>query len=1001
MPRDITVTLANGQTHIYRNAPDDLTPGQVTERAQRQFGQQVTSLDGGRRGVRPAAPAPSPAPLRQGRGTVDSNLERFRHTSGQDARQAYETSRRSIERRFTNDPATRADALRRFDADPRMQALRGVAGLAPVTTRRTELQDVARRARITRSALITETARNEVERQRQARPVTNRARERNILSNLPSDSVRAGGTLALRGVGALISRIPGAQDFVTAGRAGIRRGALGIPERIAARAIYSSGNAGNLTPEETLQFTRATTDAELEQSLGGNILGQIIGGGGVGAAAANLGRRAIALGAQGGTISRAGARALSGVTRLRRGQRVRNVARISGAGAAFGGAQSLGDGSDVTTGATVGAVAAPILVGALRGVRNLAGREPVQNILQRYVRRDDGTVAARIAERQQQNLPTSVYENLPLRDRQAIDDAIARMPAESRERLASTVREGARNTVQATSNRLQRITQGATQRIRTTMVDDLARSRNDPWTRADENLAASGRADQVLPPAEAAAFNSRLALRRADERLVEQAARSPRQAEILRNREAQNYMEPFDNLPAAQSVNALIPQYPQRLPNGDITMAESSPEISALIRNYARSLNRQTEELTVRDVMALRSDLATRVFNNNNLADEGALRAAVQHIDDYLEEAVPQAVPAIRAMRRQWHVRGQQQVGRNEGNRQRVEEDTGSMNSRDRQAAYGTQAGADGRAMGQAGALEREVLTDPDASLRALSQIADNPQRQQALGQNLGARPASDVVRVAELQTESARRLGRLGQEQGGDPQLSPVRVMQSLLQLSPGTLPQTKIAGLSRLIQGTMRIPRQQSDELVDMLFSQNPTRIAQAMRVLAQSGPDGQNVIRSVMREAQAGTVLGGTDVAGAPTIEGDPEAEFDPNMEIPTTDAVAEDMPADEDMADQEDMPEINSAADAIRYVWPDAVITQGTRDPNSDLGRANPDSWHNRSVRAADVRPVPGMTFDEFIAGLEDQGFSIHPDSRDETGSNRSPHATGDHWHIVLE
>lgn len=56
MPRNITVTLADGSQHVYANAPDNITPDAVTARAQKDFGQSVSALDGGR------APAPAPAP---------------------------------------------------------------------------------------------------------------------------------------------------------------------------------------------------------------------------------------------------------------------------------------------------------------------------------------------------------------------------------------------------------------------------------------------------------------------------------------------------------------------------------------------------------------------------------------------------------------------------------------------------------------------------------------------------------------------------------------------------------------------------------------------------------------------------------------------------------------------------------------------------------------------------------------------------------------------------
>lgn len=48
MPRNVTVTFADGTSHVYQNAPDDITPEQITARAQREFGKEITALDGGR-----------------------------------------------------------------------------------------------------------------------------------------------------------------------------------------------------------------------------------------------------------------------------------------------------------------------------------------------------------------------------------------------------------------------------------------------------------------------------------------------------------------------------------------------------------------------------------------------------------------------------------------------------------------------------------------------------------------------------------------------------------------------------------------------------------------------------------------------------------------------------------------------------------------------------------------------------------------------------------------
>ncbi|MFT8896260.1 MAG: hypothetical protein ABF968_04775 [Acetobacter sp.] len=54
MPRNITVTFDDGSSHVYQNAPDNITPEQVNARAQQDFGKPVTHLDGGRSSENPS-----------------------------------------------------------------------------------------------------------------------------------------------------------------------------------------------------------------------------------------------------------------------------------------------------------------------------------------------------------------------------------------------------------------------------------------------------------------------------------------------------------------------------------------------------------------------------------------------------------------------------------------------------------------------------------------------------------------------------------------------------------------------------------------------------------------------------------------------------------------------------------------------------------------------------------------------------------------------------------
>lgn len=71
MPRNVTVTFDDGSTHVYQNAPDNVTPDAVTQRAQQEFGKTVTHLDGGN-----TAPSPLKAQVAEPIGTMDTLLSK-------------------------------------------------------------------------------------------------------------------------------------------------------------------------------------------------------------------------------------------------------------------------------------------------------------------------------------------------------------------------------------------------------------------------------------------------------------------------------------------------------------------------------------------------------------------------------------------------------------------------------------------------------------------------------------------------------------------------------------------------------------------------------------------------------------------------------------------------------------------------------------------------------------------------------------------------------------
>ena len=84
--------------------------------------------------------------------------------------------------------------------------------------------------------------------------------------------------------------------------------------------------------------------------------------------------------------------------------------------------------------------------------------------------------------------------------------------------------------------------------------------------------------------------------------------------------------------------------------------------------------------------------------------------------------------------------------------------------------------------------------------------------------------------------------------------------------------------------------------------------------------------------------------------------------------------------------------------IHGLFPSARITSGYRSPDNPLSRANPGSWHTKSHGAVDVAPIPGMTFDQYVAEVQNAGHKVI-DAHDEA-THPFPWTTGPNWHIVI-
>lgn len=71
MARTVTVTFDDNTSHTYEGIPEGITPEQVTERAQKEFGKGVTHLDGGKK---LKVPEPKKSPLAQRREKKESGF---------------------------------------------------------------------------------------------------------------------------------------------------------------------------------------------------------------------------------------------------------------------------------------------------------------------------------------------------------------------------------------------------------------------------------------------------------------------------------------------------------------------------------------------------------------------------------------------------------------------------------------------------------------------------------------------------------------------------------------------------------------------------------------------------------------------------------------------------------------------------------------------------------------------------------------------------------------
>jgi len=689
--------------------------------------------------------------------------------------------------------------------------------------------------------------------------------------------------------------IGGGTDIGNAMTAGAGRALFGIPERLAAAVVAPFSDKSY---SEILEETRGAQDYDMEQSTTGNVIGQIMGslvGGGAAAKGVGAVGKVLQKGANPGAVQAAG-RAVEGLTRTVRGEGAKNLAKLTVAGAAGGGGQALGEGSDVSTGLTIGALAPGVLKGlgkvagfVARPFADLAGLPNAGAILRRFTTataQDMEAAAAR--HREATGAEPTLYEILPLADRNRLaKDIVGRTP-QSSERAADAVRRRVRNVGPEMQGSVRSATGDQRRATINAMNADLAAARGTP-------------ANGVDP-------------------LAARATNSPIDMKDFQRAEAGAVMAPHEGTVVADRLNRVFPTSLQR--NADTNEIEevfSDPEVNAALTNAASSLRlRLSPDNEAADIAGLTAGDMTRILRQlakvpPGTPQSGAAMRAEQVLMDYMGARHPEAAAAVEQMRDTFAARARMVEGMAEGGRTRTREaipvET-SQQARVVRNAYETPEGEAGRFLGQANAAEREFGGTANDALRNVGNVAESGQTQAALRQNLGFDAATDITGAAEAQARSVRNLGSLSKEKGDVADTLGVEdVGRMILALNPASMPTTKLFALSRLTSLT-RLPERRARELVDMMFSQDPAMTNRAISLLNRAGPEGRSALNAIGRGVATGNLAGQAGNA----------LGTEPGGMSPVSEASAQE-PAPEDVGEPQDF----GSYDEVLQNW------QETEDP----------------------------------------------------------------------
>lgn len=648
-------------------------------------------------------------------------------------------------------------------------------------------------------------------------------------------------------------------NFLTALSGGVKRGPFGIPEHLAAAATRFlpsaiTGNDSDASYGEILQQVRDNTDAELEKSLPGNILGQIAGGG-----AALKGVELLANGTKLGRAAIAAAQASKPGKAIAAAAKVApktaKVAGMSAAGGATGLAQALGEGSDKSTGLAIGAVGGPVLLGLaksgkaagkllVRPAADFLGITKAGTILKRFTTAtvDDIRKAADTYRKSTGSEPT-LFELLPLADRNKLArDIVGRTPVAS-EQAAAAVRQRVGNVGPEMQRTAQKATEAGRATVTRELAQDLERARSVP--------NAPGQPDTLD-------YNG----------LPVKATKSPIDMKDFQKAEANAVMAPHEDTQVADTLQDVFPKSLVRdEKTGDIREVFSDPEVNNALTAASGGLKlRLSPENPAAAVAGLTVNDMTKMLRQLAKVDPSAPnKAAAMRAEEILMAQIagksPEAAAAVGKMRDTFARRARMVEGMAEGGRTRTRESIpveDSAQARKIRNAFDSDEGSAGRMVGQANALERELGGTTQDALRTTGNIAESGQTQAALRGNLGDEAAAKITGAAEAQSQSVRNLAALSRETSNPTEsLGTEEIGRMLLALNPASMPTTKLFALSR-ITSLMHLPERRAKQLVDMLFSQDAAMTNRAIGLLNRAGNPGREALQAISRGARAGLMM-----------------------------------------------------------------------------------------------------------------------------------------------